>query len=61
MKNLGRKHKKGKKGFLHVLFVPTNDNNWVIVNFRPKHWIKWQEMGENCFLKGKNGQFYSIK
>ena len=50
-----------RKGFLHVLLVPTNDNNWVIVNSRPKHWVKWQEMGENCFLKGKNGQFYSIK
>ena len=50
-----------RKGFVHVLLVPTNDNNWVIVNSRPKHWVKWQEMGENCFLKGKNGQFYSIK
>ena len=53
--------KKERKGFLHVLLVPTNDNNWVIGNFSPKHWVKWQEMGENCFLKGKNGQFYSIK
>ena len=44
---------KGEKGFLHVLLVPTNDKNLVIVNSRPKNWVKWQEMGENLFLKGK--------
>ena len=50
-----------RKGFLQVLLVPTNDNNQVIVNSRPNHWVKLQEMCENYFLKGKNGQFYSIK
>ena len=28
---------KGKKRLLACLLVPTNDNNWVIVNYRPKH------------------------
>ena len=43
----------------YVLVVA--DDNKVIVNFRPNHWVKLQEMCENYFLKGKNGQFYSIK
>ena len=50
-----------RKGFVHVLLVPINDNNWVRVNSRSKHWVNWLKMSENCFLKGKNGQFYSIK
>ena len=52
---------KGKERLLACLICTKNDNNRLIVSFRPKHWVKWQEMGENCFLKGKNGQFYSIK
>ena len=40
-----------RKGFLHVLLAPTNDKNWIIVNFRPKNMVKGQEMGENFFLK----------
>ena len=50
-----------RNGFVHVLLVPINDKYWVIVNSRSKDLAKWQKMSENCFLKGKNGQFYSIK
>ena len=47
-----------RNGFVHVLLVPINDKYWVIVNSRSKDLAKWQKMSENCFLKGKNGQFY---
>ena len=44
---------RGKKRLLACLNCTNNDKNWVIVNSRPKHWVKWQEMGEIAFQRAK--------